>query len=68
MSTRRRREAERLAKTCEEQGFRVKQTRSGYAVLGKRVEDGVVVWHYTPSDHRWLKNITARLRRMGVDL
>lgn len=61
------REAERMARICRDQGFRVKETRNGYVVYGK---DGTSTagWHTSPSDHRWLKNLRADLRRLGVIL
>jgi hypothetical protein len=66
MSAKRVREAERLARLCRDQGFRVRETRSGYVAYAHRVEDGTAGWHRTPSDHRWIKNALASLRRIGV--
>lgn len=60
-------EADRLAKTCEKQGFRVKRTTKGYLVLSKDGESSVL-FHRTPSDPRATKNNYALLRRIGVQL
>lgn len=58
--------ADDLAAEAERQGFRVRRTRSGYVIYARRVEDGTVGFHRTGSDHRWVKNATADLRRIGV--
>lgn len=63
--TARRTTATKLADICEAQGFRVKRTRSGYAVYSK---DGLttVLFHCTPTDTRAYLNARADLRRIGV--
>jgi hypothetical protein len=56
-----------LARLAEQQGFRVRQTRSGWTVYGK---DGTstVGFHRTPSDHRAYRNARADLKRIGVQV
>lgn len=61
------READRLARLVEAQGFRVRRTKSGYVVYA---QDGrrTAGWHRTASDHRARKNLLADLRRIGVEI
>lgn len=68
MSHATRRAAQHLAKVCEEQGFRVKRTKSGFVTYAQDPEGPTVGWHTTPSDWRWLRNTTAELRKIGVRL
>ena len=48
---------------AEDQGFRIKEKKSGYMVLG---DSGQVMLHRTLSDQRGVKNARARLRGIGV--
>lgn len=68
MSRATQRRAEALARTCEQQGFRVKRTRHGYVAYSKDRNGGSVGWHTTPSDSRAVKNLIADLRRIGVEV
>lgn len=58
---------EDLVRTAERQGFRVKRTKKGVMIYGKRPGTGMVLLHFTCSDHRALKNSIAGLKRLGVE-
>lgn len=64
----RRRQVQELLRRCEEQGFKVRETSSGAIVYAKDSKGGLVVIHWTPSDHRAAKNTIAHLRKIGVEL
>lgn len=49
---------------AEDQGFRVKEKRSGVMIFGHG--GGAVMLHRTPSDTRGVRNAQARLRAIGV--
>lgn len=61
------RELQQLIRKCEDQGWRVKETRSGWILLSPNGVDTASV-HKTPSDHRADKNFLAKLKRYGVKL
>lgn len=67
MACKRALQADKIARRVEAQGVRVKRTKNGYTAYAN---DGqtTVGWHRTSSDHRWLKNLTADLRRIGVQI
>lgn len=56
----------KVRKEAERQGWKVKPTRKGEMLLAP---DGVtsVQWHHTPSDHRALDNMVAKMRRAGFE-
>lgn len=47
-----------------QQGFTVKEKKSGVMVMGG--DGGMVMLHRTPSDSRGVKNAASRLRKIGV--
>lgn len=49
---------------AEDQGFRVKEKKSGVMIFGNG--GGSVMLHRTPSDSRGVKNAQSRLRAIGV--
>jgi hypothetical protein len=55
---------ERLVRKAEKQGWRVRETKSGWMLFSP---DGVtkVSVHKTPSDHRWHRNTIRDLRKGG---
>lgn len=59
-------EVRKLVSLSEDQGFRIKQKKSGVMIYGK--DGGAVLLHMTPSDCRAVKNARARLRNIGVTL
>lgn len=58
-------EVQTLVKRLKAADYEVEDTKTGYRVKGPK---GLVTFHKTPSDSRWLKNVTADLRRMGIEL
>lgn len=56
-----------LVHRAQAQGFRIKRTKKGVKVLGKKPEDGAVTLHLTCSDWRAMRNAKANLRRLGVE-
>lgn len=60
-------DTKKLIKQVEKLGHRVQVKKTG--VVQVFCPDGTIVtFHSTESDHRALKNTTARLRRAGVQL
>lgn len=55
---------EDLIAEAKRQGFRVRQTKKGVLIYGKK--DGMALIHLTCTDHRAVKNARAALRRLGV--
>jgi hypothetical protein len=58
-------EVQKIVREAERQGFRIKPTKKGWMIYGRREGQGCVVLHRTPSDQRGLKNSIADLRRLG---
>jgi hypothetical protein len=59
-------EAKRVVREAERQGFRVKETKMGWMIYAKEGPEQVLM-HKTPSDWRALRNDIARLRRIGFE-
>lgn len=57
-------EAKKLVKQAEKQGFRVKEKKNGWLLLTPNGQ-GAVMIHKTQSDQAALRNDIARLRRYG---
>jgi hypothetical protein len=57
-------EAKKLVKRAEEQGFRVREKKNGWMLLTPNGQ-GTVMIHKTQSDQAALRNDIARLRRYG---
>jgi hypothetical protein len=66
MGTSLKKEARTLVREAEQQGFTVKEKKSGWMLLTPNGQ-GAVMIHKTPQDHRALKNELARLKRYGFD-
>jgi hypothetical protein len=58
---------EDLVALAERQGFRVKRTKKGVLIYGKKPGTGMVLVHLTCSDHRAVKNAKSGLKRLGVE-
>ena len=58
------RETRRVLVEVLQSGVGYKLTKNGVMIYGK--EGQATVAHYTNSDHRAAKNLTAMLRRIGV--
>lgn len=55
---------EKLLKSLEEQGCRIRETKKGWFVYFPSGDS--TIYHKTPSDHRAMKNNRARVRRNGL--
>lgn len=49
-------------------GWRVVETRKGYMLYPPDKSLSGVLVHRSPSDTRWLKNVTSELRKRGAPL
>jgi hypothetical protein len=58
-------EVRKIIREAQRQGFRVKPTKKGWMIYGRRKDQGCVVLHRTPSDRRGLQNSITDLRRLG---
>ncbi|MCZ4326752.1 hypothetical protein [Brachybacterium paraconglomeratum] len=58
----------KLRKLLESQGARIVEKKSGWMVYPPDPGRPGVMIHLTSSDHRWLKNTRAELRRSGFDV
>lgn len=56
----------KIRKAALEQGWRVKQTKSGETFYPPDPRDEPVTWHFTPSDQRAVRNFLARLKKGGL--
>ena len=60
-------EFRKIIKKVEQQGWEVEHTRKGHIKFRPpNPEFGIIIASGTPSDHRALKNLVARLRRAGA--
>lgn len=57
-----------LVEAAESQGWRVRDTKSGWMLYPPDPTKPAVLLHKTNSDHRWYANAVARLRRSGLDV
>ncbi len=48
------------------QGWRVEEKSMGWMIYPPDKSLSGVMVHKTPSDHRWLKNVTSELRKRGA--
>lgn len=47
-------------------GWRVEEKAKGWMIYPPDKNLSGVMVHRTPSDHRWLKNVTSELRKRGA--
>lgn len=47
-------------------GWRVEEKAKGWMIYPPDKNQSGVMVHRTPSDHRWLKNVTSELRKRGA--
>lgn len=59
-------ETREVVREAQRQGFRVKDTKSGWLLFPNDKSLPPVLVHKTPSDHRAWRNTLARLRRAGL--
>jgi hypothetical protein len=55
-----------IEKVLTWQGWRVEVKASGWMIYGPDKSQSGVMVHRSPSDHRWLKNVTSELRKRGA--
>jgi hypothetical protein len=55
-------QVKQLLDSADEQNWTVRETKNGYQLLAPNGTD-IVLIHRTQSDHRWLRNTVARMRR-----
>lgn len=51
-----------LLRQAEDQNWTIRETKQGYQLMAPNGRD-IVLIHRTPSDHRWLRNTVAVMRR-----
>lgn len=55
----------KVRKEAQEQGWTVRETKSGYQLFPPDRTQKPISIHRTPSDHRALENTITRMRRAG---
>lgn len=55
----------KLIPELERQGFRIRETKSGWMIYPPNKDQLTIGTHRTPSDHKAWKNFMADLKRQG---